>query len=243
MMRLPIPHRTARLALVAAAILLGGCAYKNPLIDDNSANRVNNASVAAANAPSTASDPSPATVSPAVPAKGPAASGSTPTPPSVASSAAAPAQNTASQKPAPQNAATNSSLTTTREQRRFGGLLTPYRIDIQQGNFVSEEMVSQLKPGMTPEQVRFVLGTPLLNDIFHADRWDYAFDLKRGNGETTRGRLTVFFKDKRLDHWEGGDLPNEQDYLAKISSARSDKKPVNAAPAPAAAPSTAKEPK
>ncbi len=237
-MRLPIHHRTASIGLLAAAMLLGGCAYKNPLIDDVNAKRTNNASVAAANAPSTASNPSPATATPAVPAKGPAATGSAPTAPSVASSAAAPAQNSAS------NSAANTSLTTTREQRRFGGLLTPYRIDIQQGNFVSEEMVSQLKVGMTQEQVRFVLGTPLLNDMFHANRWDYAFDLKRGSsGETTRGRLTVFFKDKRLDHWEGGDLPNEQDYLAKIAGSRPDKKPVEGKPASAAAPSTAKEPK
>ena len=50
--------------------------------------------------------------------------------------------------------------------------ITPYRIEIQQGNFVSQEMVSQLKPGMSKDQVRFVLGTPLITDSFHADRWD-----------------------------------------------------------------------
>lgn len=231
-MRLPIHLRTACTALLAAVVLLAGCAYKNPLMDDSSAKRAN-ASVAAANAPSAASDPSSATPPPAVPARGPAATGAEPAAPSVASNAAAPAQNTASAA---------KSLTTIREQRRFGGILTPYRIDIQQGNFVSEEMVSQLKVGMTPEQVRFVLGTPLLNDLFHANRWDYPFDLKRGNGETTRGRLTVYFKDQRLERWEGGDLPNEQDYLAKISGAPP-KKAADAAPASPAAPSTAKEPK
>ena len=51
----------------------------------------------------------------------------------------------------------------------------PYRIEIQQGNFISQDMVAQLKPGMSKEQVRLALGTPLLNDIFHADRWDYVF--------------------------------------------------------------------
>ena len=53
--------------------------------------------------------------------------------------------------------------------------VTPYRIEIQQGNYVSQDMVAQLKPGMTKEQVRFVLGTPLVTDIFHADRWDYVY--------------------------------------------------------------------
>ena len=53
--------------------------------------------------------------------------------------------------------------------------ITPYQPEIQQGNYVSQEMISQVKPGMTREQVRFILGTPLLTDIFHADRWDYVY--------------------------------------------------------------------
>jgi outer membrane protein assembly factor BamE len=105
------------------------------------------------------------------------------------------------------------------KERRFLGFLTPYRIDIQQGNFVSEEMVSQLKEGMTPDQVRFVLGTPLLTDIFHANRWDYPFRLQKGNGEVTISRVTVFFKDNRLARFEGGDLPTEKDYLARLAGA------------------------
>ena len=77
--------------------------------------------------------------------------------------------------------------------QRFLGFLSPYRIDVQQGNFISREMVAQLKEGMrtkdgvTPEQVRFVLGTPLLTDIFHSNRWDYVFRLKKGSGELQRG--------------------------------------------------------
>ena len=61
--------------------------------------------------------------------------------------------------------------------------ITPYRMVIQQGNFISQEMVSQLKPGMTREQVRFILGTPLVTDIFHADRWDYVFFRELPNGK------------------------------------------------------------
>jgi outer membrane protein assembly factor BamE len=105
------------------------------------------------------------------------------------------------------------------KERRFLGLLSPYRIDIQQGNFVSEEMVSQLKEGMTPDQVRFVLGAPLLTDIFHANRWDYPFRLQKGNGEVTTSRVTVFFKDNRLARFEGGELPTEKDYLARLAGA------------------------
>ncbi len=104
---------------------------------------------------------------------------------------------------------------------RLFGFLRPYRIDIQQGNFVSKEMVSQLRPGMTQEQVRFVLGTPLLTDLFHSDRWDYEFRLTKGNGDLITSRVTVFFKDKLLDHYEGGgNLPTEQEYLSLIAGSK-----------------------
>lgn len=105
----------------------------------------------------------------------------------------------------------------TTKQRRFLGIFSPYRPDIQQGNFVSKEMVAQLKEGMTPDQVRFVLGTPLLNDIFHASRWDYPFRLVQGNGQVTSSRVTVYFKDNRLARIEGGDLPTEENFLSLIA--------------------------
>jgi outer membrane protein assembly factor BamE len=72
---------------------------------------------------------------------------------------------------------------------------------------------------MTSDQVRFVLGTPLLTDIFHANRWDYPFRLQKGNGEVTTSRVTVFFKDNRLARFEGGELPTEKDYLARLAGA------------------------
>jgi outer membrane protein assembly factor BamE len=103
--------------------------------------------------------------------------------------------------------------------RAYLGRFAPYRISVQQGNFVSSEMLTQLKEGMTPDQVRFALGTPLLVDIFHADRWDYIFRLQRGNGEVTTSRVTVFFKDGKVASFQGGDLPNEADYLARIAGA------------------------
>lgn len=83
------------------------------------------------------------------------------------------------------------------------GWLTPYRIDIQQGNFVSQDMVTQLKHGMTKDQVRFILGTPLLTDIFHADRWDYVYLLDRPGEPPVQRRLALFFADDRLARLEG----------------------------------------
>ncbi len=124
----------------------------------------------------------------------------------------------------------------TGRQRRFLGFLTPYRVDVQQGNFVSGEMVAQVKPGMTADQVRFVLGTPLLNDMFHAERWDYPFRLEKGNGQTVSSRVTVHFKDSRVASIDGGGaLPTEQDYLTLIAGTPPASKAV---PAAAAVPAT-----
>jgi outer membrane protein assembly factor BamE len=85
-----------------------------------------------------------------------------------------------------------------------------YRIEVQQGNLVDQETVSQLKPGMTKDQVRFVLGTPLVADIFHADRWDYVFTrkLERSSRVSEERRLTVFFdQNGLLERVEGDVVP------------------------------------
>lgn len=83
-------------------------------------------------------------------------------------------------------------------------LLAPYRVEIQQGNYVTQEQVSQLYKGMTRDQVRYLLGTPLLADLFHADRWDYVFRRLRANSrELEERRLTLFFADGKLDRVEG----------------------------------------
>ncbi|MDR1350519.1 MAG: outer membrane protein assembly factor BamE [Zoogloeaceae bacterium] len=77
---------------------------------------------------------------------------------------------------------------------RIPPLVNEYRIDVQQGNVLTQEMTSQLRPGLTRDQVRFILGTPLLTDVFHADRWDYLFRLEEGRtGVVTTRALTVFF--------------------------------------------------
>ena len=94
--------------------------------------------------------------------------------------------------------------------------VTPYRIEIQQGNYVSQEMVSQLKPGMSKDQVRFVLGTPLVTDIFHADRWDYVFYREPAGGKREQRALVVFFdKEGRLERLDGDVVPAQPAEAAK----------------------------
>jgi outer membrane protein assembly factor BamE len=73
-------------------------------------------------------------------------------------------------------------------------IITEYRIDVQQGNVLTQDMVSQLRPGLSKDQVRFILGTPVLMDMFHSNRWDYFYWLKKGNsGAVTTRRFSVFF--------------------------------------------------
>jgi outer membrane protein assembly factor BamE len=86
--------------------------------------------------------------------------------------------------------------------------ITPYRIDIQQGNYISQEMVSQLKPGMTKEQVRFILGTPMVTDIFHSDRWDYVYWRETPKGSRERRNLTVLFEEGQLARIDGDAVPS-----------------------------------
>lgn len=92
-------------------------------------------------------------------------------------------------------------------------MLSPYRIDVRQGNYVSQEMVAQLRPGMTRDQVRFALGTPLVADMFHANRWDYVYRFQPGSGEVQLRRLVVFFEDNKLAR-VGGDVVAETEATA-----------------------------
>jgi len=68
-----------------------------------------------------------------------------------------------------------------------------YKIDIQQGNVVTQDMIDQLRPGMTRKQVRFIMGNPLLIDTFHANRWDYLYSLQPGGGERQQERISLLF--------------------------------------------------
>jgi outer membrane protein assembly factor BamE len=83
-----------------------------------------------------------------------------------------------------------------------------YKMTVQQGNIVTEEMVDRLEPGMTKSQVRFLLGTPMLTDLFHTNRWDYTYTIRRGHNKMDLTRLTVFFKDDSLVQVQGNMRPD-----------------------------------
>ncbi|MCX8098555.1 MAG: outer membrane protein assembly factor BamE [Casimicrobiaceae bacterium] len=82
-----------------------------------------------------------------------------------------------------------------------------YRMEINQGNYVTREQAERLREGQTKQQVRAILGTPTVESVFHPDRWDYQFSLERHGRLVTRHRLTVFFENDRLKRWESADLP------------------------------------
>lgn len=86
---------------------------------------------------------------------------------------------------------------------KVGEKLTPYKIDIQQGNVVTQEMVAKLKPGMTKAQVRFIMGTPLITDAFHANRWDYVYRFQKAGKLTEERKLALFFDQELLQRVEG----------------------------------------
>jgi outer membrane protein assembly factor BamE len=102
--------------------------------------------------------------------------------------------------------------------------ITPYKVEVVQGNFVSREQVAALKPGMSRLQVRDVLGTPLVTSLFHGDRWDYVFTLKRQGVQSQARRLTVYFKGEVLDRFEGDEMPTEADFVATLDNKRKDAK-------------------
>lgn len=78
-----------------------------------------------------------------------------------------------------------------------------YRIDVRQGNYVTQTMLAQLSPGMTEEQVRFIMGSPILVDPFHAGRWDYIYRFTPGRGNTEDRRITLLFEQGKLMRVEG----------------------------------------
>lgn len=109
----------------------------------------------------------------------------------------------------------------------IGSLVTPYKIDIQQGNVVTREQAQALQPGMSRRQVRDILGSPLLTSVFHADRWDYVFTFKRQGQPPQQRKLAVFFKGEVLERFEGDELPTEAEFVASLDVRRmSDKTPV-----------------
>jgi outer membrane protein assembly factor BamE len=107
------------------------------------------------------------------------------------------------------------------------GLLKPYQMDVVQGNVVTQEVVAQIQPGLGRTQVREILGSPLLADTFHADRWDYVFTIRRQGVPYQQRRVTVFFKNDVVERFEADALPSEHEFVAAID------KPTDVKPPPA----------
>ena len=117
--------------------------------------------------------------------------------------------------------------------------LHAYKIDIQQGNYVTQDMVAKLKPGMTKSQVRFALGTPLVTDVFHPERWDYVYVLNKKGKLIEQRRIIVVFQDDKLLRLEGDVVPAREaesspagkSAATKLPEKAPDSKPVESRPA------------
>ncbi|MCR5866568.1 MAG: outer membrane protein assembly factor BamE [Aquincola tertiaricarbonis] len=100
------------------------------------------------------------------------------------------------------------------------GVITPYRVEVVQGNVVTKEQMAAVRPGMSRAQVRNILGSPLLTDVFHENRWDYIFTIKRQGTEPQRRSVVLTFDGDLLKTIDAPDLPGEQDFVASISPVR-----------------------
>jgi len=135
---------------------------------------------------------------------------------------------------------------------RVLGVITPYKIEVVQGNVITSEQAEAVKPGMNRAQVRDVLGSPLVADVFHVDRWDYVFTIRRPGAESQSRRVIVTFTGdtfKSID--TGGALPSEREFVASIDSFKTSRnappleltpEQIKALPAPAKPATVAIEP-
>ncbi len=103
---------------------------------------------------------------------------------------------------------------------RLASIVTPYQIDVVQGNVITREQVDLLRPGLPRQSVRDLLGTPLLQSVFHVDRWDYVFSFRRKGAEPQLRKLTVFFKDEVLERFDADPMPTEAEFVASLDSGR-----------------------
>ena len=107
---------------------------------------------------------------------------------------------------------------------RVFGPITPYRIEIVQGNVITKEQVAAIKPGMNRAQVRDILGSPLLADPFHVDRWDYVFTMRRPGAPLQSRAVVVLFENDVMKSVDtGGDLPGEREFVAAIDPVKGGK--------------------
>lgn len=132
--------------------------------------------------------------------------------------------------------------TATQTTGNLFGWITPYRIEVVQGNVITKEMAAAVKLGMSRAQVRDALGSPLLADIFHGDRWDYVFTIRRQGAAYQQRRATALFEGDNLKSFESDELPTEREFVVSIDTQRNRRAPpplalndeqVKALPAPA----------
>jgi outer membrane protein assembly factor BamE len=101
----------------------------------------------------------------------------------------------------------------------FLGMITPYRVEVVQGNVVTREQAAAVKPGMSRAQVRDILGSPLLTDVFHADRWDYVFTIRRQGAAPQQRQVVARFDGEKLKSLDtAGDLPAEREFVESIDT-------------------------
>ena len=106
----------------------------------------------------------------------------------------------------------------------FMGVITPYKVEVVQGNVITSEQAALVKPSLTRAQVRDVLGSPLLADPFHADRWDYVFTIRRQGTAPQLRKIVVRFKSDVLASIEGAeDLPSEREFVASIDTFKTER--------------------
>lgn len=110
---------------------------------------------------------------------------------------------------------------------RLASIVTPYQIDVVQGNVTTSEQVGLLRPGLPRQSVRDLLGTPLLQSVFHTNRWDYVFSFRHKGEEPQLRKLTVFFKNDVLERFDADPMPTEAEFVASLDYGRkSTKVPV-----------------
>jgi outer membrane protein assembly factor BamE len=99
------------------------------------------------------------------------------------------------------------------------GIVRPYRVEVVQGNVLTKELVAKVKPGMSRAQVRDLLGSPLLTDMFHENRWDYAFSIRRQGAPYQQRKVIAWFEGDQLKSLElPEDLPSETEFVAAITT-------------------------
>jgi outer membrane protein assembly factor BamE len=95
-----------------------------------------------------------------------------------------------------------------------------YKLDINQGNYLSQDLVDKLKVGQSKQQVRFLLGTPLMVSPFRPDRWDYVYEFTRQGRVVEHRTFTAYFVDDKLARWEGDEMPASVAELNRAAAAR-----------------------